>query len=104
MLYLVIRKDGPDGERLRLENRDAHIKFALGLTEKVKAGGPLMREGDPARTIGSAFILEGESKAEVEAIIDRDPYVAAGVYASTEVTAWALGIGDWLPKGRRLFP
>ena len=92
MLYVAVCTDKPDSLETRLDNRPAHLEFLKGLGAKVKAAGALMTP-DEKSPMGSLLIFEGESVAEIEALLANDPYAKAGLFASVAVTPWRQAVG-----------
>jgi uncharacterized protein YciI len=90
-LFVIICKDKPGALETRLATRPVHLDY-LNDFKLVKAAGPLLSDaGDP---IGSLLIVEADDKAAVQALLDNDPYTAAGVFESTEIQAWRVGVGS----------
>ncbi|HMT87945.1 MAG TPA: YciI family protein [Arachnia sp.] len=76
------RKD--DLDRIRPEHR-----AFLGALEQLVASGPLP-ETSPSRAL---IILRAESAAQVEEILDADPFHEAGLIADRAVEKWLPVIG-----------
>ena len=57
----------------------------------VRVAGPLL--DDEGTMIGSLFIMEAESRNEVQAFADNDPYTAAGVFESVEIKGFTVARG-----------
>ncbi|GGA61394.1 hypothetical protein GCM10011385_13850 [Nitratireductor aestuarii] len=91
MLYAIICKDKPDSLQLRLDTRPTHLAYIESLGDAVKLGGPFL--GEDQNPFGTLLIVEAESLEKAQEIADNDPYVAAGLFASREVTAW-----NWVLK------
>lgn len=88
MLFVVLTQDKPGHLDLRLSTRPAHVEWLKGLEAEgvLKAAGPFLDgEGKPA---GSMLILKAESAEAAAALAAQDPYVAAGLFATTEVRRW----------------
>lgn len=92
MQFLIIGRDGTDAEApaRRQAARPAHIdglnaRHAAG--EVVKVGALL---DDAGNAIGSAMIGEFEDLAAAKAYVATEPYVAAGVWVTTEITPMRL--------------
>jgi uncharacterized protein YciI len=91
MLYVIIGNDVQDSGPARAEARPAH----LTRLQELEALGRLILAGPtpaidspdpgPAGMSGSVIVAEFESLEAAREWADADPYVAAGVYASTEV-------------------
>jgi uncharacterized protein YciI len=54
--------------------------------------GPLL--ADDGREFGSLIVVEAESASAVEAFLDRDPYVQAGLFARRHVHPWVWRRGN----------
>jgi uncharacterized protein YciI len=84
-LYVFIGRDCARGPELRKELRGAHLEHLspLSAAGQVRFGGPLRDpEGVPR---GSLIILEAQSREDARALFERDPYVAGGLFESTEI-------------------
>ena len=84
-LYVYIGHDGPQGAELRKTVRDRHIAHIAALDEagRIVFAGPLRDSaGEPC---GSLIVLHADDFASAEAIAERDPYTAEGVFASVDV-------------------
>ena len=76
------------GATARLEEaRPAHRDW-LAEQPQLQASGPT----DAGRAI---LVWEADTAAEVEAILDRDPLVAAGVITERRVVGWQIVRGRW---------
>jgi len=84
-LFVFIGRDGERSPALRQELRPAHLEHLspLSAAGRVRFGGPLRDEHGVAR--GSVIVLEAESLEEARAICHRDPYVAGGLFETTEI-------------------
>jgi uncharacterized protein len=92
MLFVVHYRDHPDVEMLRQTHRAAHIEFRKGLGEALRLAGPLLN--DEGKLIGSLVLLETADRAEAISVAERDPYVAAGVFAEVEVTQFRVAFAN----------
>jgi uncharacterized protein len=52
--------------------------------------GPLL-DDDGTEWVGSAMLVELPDRAAVEAMLAREPYVNAGLYADLEIHDWQFG-------------
>jgi uncharacterized protein len=93
MLFLVTGVDSPDSLDKRLANRWAHIAYLNALGAKLKIGGAILSD-DLMAPVGSMLILEGESEAEIQAILAEDPYTVAGLWESVTVRPWLQAVGQ----------
>ncbi len=90
-LFVVYCKDKPGALETRVATRPTHLDYLNG-SGAVKAAGPLL--DDAGSPIGSLLILETEDKATAQALVDNDPYTAAGLFESVEVHGWRVGVGS----------
>jgi uncharacterized protein len=92
MLFVATCTDKPDSLSLRMENRPAHLAYLNGLGARVRAGGALLTP-DRNSVVGSMLILEGENDAEISALLAKDPYALAGLFAHVDVKPWRQAVG-----------
>ena len=91
MLYAIISEDVADSMPKRKVARPDHIARLeqMQAQGKVIIGGPLpaVDDEDPGEAgfTGSLLVVEFDSLEEAEAWAQEDPYVKAGVYASSIV-------------------
>lgn len=77
----------PDVLERRAPHREAHLAW-LGewhADGRLLAAGPL---GEPP--VGGLFILRAD--ADAEALVQGDPYIAAGIVTSWRVLPWTLAV------------
>ena len=98
MLFVATCTDKPDSMPLRVDTRPAHLAYLDGLGAKVRAGGALLTP-DQKAVLGSMLILEGETEAEIAALLAQDPYAKAGLFASVEIKPWRQAVGAPLAGG-----
>jgi uncharacterized protein YciI len=68
----------------------AHVEANIG---DYAVAGPL-KEGE--RTIGSLLVIKADDAAEARALLEADPYFAAGVWASITCEEFSAVAGDWV--------
>jgi uncharacterized protein len=93
MLFIAACVDKPMSADKRLANRPAHLAYLTSLGAKVKIAGAML-DKDAETPIGSMLIFEGESEADVRAILASDPYTRAGLFDSVTVTPWRQAVGQ----------
>ena len=93
MLFVVYCKDKPNAAELRQKTRQDHLDFIAETGAMVRVAGPLLSE-DGITMIGSLFIVEAASRAEVDSWTALDPYGRAGLFESVEVHPWKWIIGS----------
>ncbi len=94
MQFMIVAYDGTDQGALnrRLAVRDSHIAGAIELKNKgnLIAGGAIL--DDTGRMIGSTTYVEFESRAELDAWLERDPYVTGDVWRDITITPIRLAV------------
>lgn len=81
MLFVIIGRDGPEGQEKRKLYRDEHIERL----EKLEGEGKIILAGPFGDQSGSLIVFEADSLEEAEAFASGDPYVTKGVFESHEV-------------------
>ncbi len=89
MLFAIIGHDGPDGAKLRLSVRAAHLANLRPLVEQ----GRVVIAGPFTDGSGSLIIVDIESEDAALAFAQNDPYTTGGVFERVEVRPF-----------RRVFP
>lgn len=94
MQFMIVAYDGTDEGALnrRLAVRDSHIAGAIELKKKgnLIAGGAIL--DDAGRMIGSTTYVVFESRAELDAWLERDPYVTGDVWRDITITPIRLAV------------
>jgi len=93
-LFLVNARDKTGSSELRLANRQDHLQWASGFSDKIAMAGPVLSD-DGENMIGSTFVIEFETIAEAREWATEDPYAKAGLFDRTEIIPflWLLGGG-----------
>ena len=75
----------------RDEHRPRHVEF---LQEQFD-GGTLVKSGPfgPEEDPGALLIIEADSKADVEALMDQDPFYRNGLVAQRSIRQWNVVFG-----------
>ena len=96
MLFAVIRHDKPESLALRLSERPKHLVYLETVLDKIMYGGALL--DDAGKQVGSMLIIDVADKAEAEAFAVADPFVDAGLFASTSIRQFrrVFENGAWL--------
>jgi uncharacterized protein len=94
MQFLIIAHDGTDEGALdrRMAVREAHLKSAR---ERAASGMTIMGGAmldDDGKMIGSASVVEVESRAELDAWLEADPYVTGDVWRNITVTPFRRAV------------
>ncbi|MDQ0469902.1 YciI family protein [Labrys wisconsinensis] len=84
MHYVIHALDKPGALPTRLANYDAHKAYLAQAKVRTVISGPLVAD-DGETMIGSCFVVEADSKDEVLAFHDNDPFKAAGVWEHVHI-------------------
>lgn len=87
VLFIVIRHDKADCVGLRTRARPKHLEYLARVQPCIKAGGALLNADQ--QQIGSMLIIDVADRAAAEAFAAVDPFVAAGLFDSTSIEAYA---------------
>jgi uncharacterized protein YciI len=94
--FAVFATDQPDSLALRQRLRpshQAHLRATDTHRVVVRLGGPTLDEAGLAMN-GTLLVIEAGSLGEVEAFIQDDPYVQAGLFASIQIRPWHWSLGN----------
>ena len=71
--------------------RPSHVEFLKAQFD----GGRLLKSGPfgPEEAPGALLIIAGDSKADVEALMDQDPFQQAGLIQERTVRQWNIFFG-----------
>lgn len=90
MLYSIMTRDKDGALELRVQTREAHLKY-LDETGVVVLAGPLLDEaGDMC---GSLMVVDMPDLQAAQNWAANDPYAKAGLFAESRVQAWKKVIG-----------
>jgi len=89
MIFTITCIDRADATGVRAATRPAHVEFLKSLGKALVLGGPYLAE-DGATPIGSLLLVEAADKQAAEAIAARDPYAAAGLFATVTVQPFRI--------------
>lgn len=88
MLFAVIFTDKPNHGHVRAAQLQAHIEWLEQHRDVIPVGGSLRHEpGDTPR--GGLWIAQAESKAQLEALIQTDPFYLAGLRQHYDILHWS---------------
>ena len=87
-LYSITAQDKPNGLEHRLAVRPEHLKHLEALGDRLVLAGPFQTE--EGKATGSFVVIEAPDLAAATALFEQDPFVKEGVFASYEISRWAL--------------
>ncbi len=83
-MVVFVGKDRPGSLEIRQAQREKHVSMLKDLQDRglIHFAGPLLDEQGEMN--GSLIIFDTEDVEKVNSIMDQDPYVKAGLFASRE--------------------
>lgn len=81
--YVVLCRDGPNGEALRAAHNADHLAYIETVMGDLNVAGPLF-DDTGKRVIGSMYCLHTQSLVRAREIVENDPYFRGGVFASVD--------------------
>ena len=78
--------DAPGMAARRLEIRPEHKAYLAAVAERIAFAGPLL--DDAGAMTGSLLVIDFADRAAALAWLEAEPFTRAGVYGSSEVTAF----------------
>lgn len=91
-MYFMLLYDYVDDIAAR---RDAVRPEHLALAQEYHERGLLVLGGAWADPLdGAALVFRAGDRAEVEAFVERDPYVRTGLVTAWRIREWSVVIGD----------
>tara|TARA_R110000868_G_scaffold32036_6_gene116918 strand:+ start:8192 stop:8506 length:315 start_codon:yes stop_codon:yes gene_type:complete len=94
MLYMVYGVDGPDADRIRAEQREAHFAYLAENKDILVLGGATLADDSDAR-LGSLLVINVPSRADADAFAGGEPFFRAGLFK--EHTVARMRRGQWNP-------
>lgn len=79
--YIVNLLDVPNSQELRKTHGPAHRSYAASIENRILLAGPTYAE-DGVTMNGSVFVVNFDTREEVEAFVAADPFVINRVYES----------------------
>lgn len=93
MLFIARFTDKPNMEELREKLFPAHLEWLTANKDAVLVPGSLRPDVNEA-SVGGLWIIQGDSKAEVEALYKTDPFWTNGLRQGAEVFYWKKAFED----------
>ncbi len=94
--FLVTCKDDPErSSTLRGEHLDAHLAHVERHWKRYVTAGPIRAPGGE-KLVGSVFLVLADSLEDAQALMDGDPHITCGMYASVAYHELTLSIGQFI--------
>lgn len=93
MHYVIHCLDHPGAVRKRLDHYAAHKAYLATAPMKTVISGPLLAD-DEETMIGSCFVVEADSLAEVEAFNRDDPFKKADLWQTISIRPFSKRVDN----------
>lgn len=98
MQFLITAYDGKNMLEKRMEVRPRHIENMSRVNGKVICAGGLL--DDAGRMIGSALVVDFESRELLDQYLAQEPYIMEGVWEKIDVSPMNVVILDGKKVGK----
>ncbi len=88
MLFAVFLTDKPDHAQVRSNHLQAHIDWLEQHRDVILVGGSLRHEPSQLPK-GGLWIAQADSKQQLEALLQTDPFYLVGLRQSYEILHWS---------------
>ncbi|MCC5869344.1 MAG: hypothetical protein JJU27_12610 [Gammaproteobacteria bacterium] len=92
---LVFARDVADSGPRRAAANAEHMAYIDTIIDRILVAGPKY-DAEGLRIVGSVYVLAVQDEAEARALVEADPFHAAGVWASVEYFPFLPAAGDWI--------
>lgn len=93
MHYVIHCLDHPGSVDKRLAHYEEHKAYLAKASIKTVISGPLLGE-DEQTMVGSCFVVEAGSLAEVESFNGSDPFAKAGLWQTVSIRAFNMRVDN----------
>jgi hypothetical protein len=97
MPWLAVCTDRTDTDTapLRAAGKAAHFAYIDSILDRLLVAGPLAEPGSASHR-ASFFIYDVASAAEARALLEADPFFAAGIYGDVRLEPFWPAAGRWI--------
>jgi uncharacterized protein len=93
MIFIVQFEDNPDRAAARAAHMQDHLSFLERNAGAVRAAGPLADAGD-GTPVGGMWLVEAADRADVQALVEADPFWPTGLRKSVRILRWNQVFAD----------
>jgi uncharacterized protein YciI len=93
MPYAIQTQDKAGAEKVRADNRPAHLEYLTANQHLLLAAGALI-DDDGTGGKGGILIVDTDDRKEAERFIDNDPFTTAGLFEKVTITRWRKAFFD----------
>ena len=87
MKYVVLFEDNDEFGHMRAKHMQAHLQFLSDNSDRIDAAGPL-RDAATAAPAGGIWIVDANVAADVQALVETDPFYPTGLRKSIRILEW----------------
>ena len=93
--YLVVCRDGPNSAEPRATYLKGHLDHVEKYWTRYVTAGPIREPGEDS-LVGSVFLVLADSLEDAKALMEGDPYITCGMYASITYNEFSNSIGQYI--------
>ncbi len=93
LTFAVLFEDNEAAADMRARYMADHLRFLEENKEAVSAAGPMM-EAESGAPAGGLWLVRAPSAAEVQALVERDPFWPTGLRKSVRILTWKQVFAD----------
>jgi uncharacterized protein YciI len=93
MAFIVETWDKPGHASLRIQERDVHLAYLEANKALLLACGAKLQD-DGGNAGGGLYVVDLDTREEVERFIAKDPFALAGLFERVTITRWRKAYVD----------
>lgn len=93
--FLVTAEDAAGSAPLRSEHLSGHLHHVEKNWQRYVTAGPIREPGGDA-LVGSVFLVLADTLEDAKALMNGDPYITCGMYASVTYKEFTNAVGQYL--------
>jgi len=93
MLFAVRFHDKQDRPHVRQQQLRAHVDWLARHRDVILVGGSLRQQAGE-NPVGGLWLVEADSKPEIEQLIESDPFWIHGLRERCEILLWSKALPD----------
>jgi uncharacterized protein len=93
MLYAVRFHDRPDRAQVRQQQLQAHVDW-LGQHRDIILVGGSLRQQAGENPVGGLWLVQADSKAQIERLMQSDPFWVHGLRERCEILLWSKALPE----------
>jgi uncharacterized protein YciI len=93
MPFIIETFDKPNHQHVRQQARPDHLRFLEEIAPKLLACGAKLND-DGTDAGGGIYVVDVDTRAEAEALIEADPFTAADLFERVSIRRWRKAYVD----------